>query len=111
MHDLYTSHTEVSKASFEQPVEYPDAVMSILIEVKPPTGEPYAGDPPVRFGGEGGRRWNSPCPYPQSWIFDFCFQPLADVHRFRHDEVISERLLSKLHSNLLHSDLILEGLL
>jgi len=27
--------------------------MSILIEVKPPTGEPYAGDPPVRFGGRG----------------------------------------------------------
>ena len=54
MHDLYSSHTEVSKASFEQPVEYPDAVMSILFEVRPPTGEPYARDPPVRFGGEGG---------------------------------------------------------
>jgi len=26
---------------------------SILREVKPPTGEPYAGDPPVRFGGRG----------------------------------------------------------
>ena len=23
---------------------------------KPPTGEPYAGDPPVRFGGRGGRQ-------------------------------------------------------
>ena len=55
--------------------------------------------------------WNSPYLYPQSWIFDFCFQPLADVHRFRHDEATSERLLSKLHSNLVHSDLIIEGLL
>ena len=55
--------------------------------------------------------WNSPYLYPQSWIFDFCFKPLADVHRFRHDEQISERLLSKLHSNLVHSDLIIEGLL
>ena len=27
---------------------------SILLEVKPPTGEPDAGDPPVRFGGRGG---------------------------------------------------------
>ena len=26
---------------------------SILNQVKPPTGEPYAGDPPVRFGGRG----------------------------------------------------------
>jgi hypothetical protein len=28
-------------------------VSSILFEVRPPTGEPYAGDPPVRFGGRG----------------------------------------------------------
>jgi hypothetical protein len=28
---------------------------SILVEVKPPTGEPDAGDPPVRFGGRGDR--------------------------------------------------------
>ncbi|MGA2959928.1 MAG: hypothetical protein ABSF48_29955, partial [Thermodesulfobacteriota bacterium] len=28
---------------------------SILFEVKPPTGEPDAGDPPVRFGGRGDR--------------------------------------------------------
>src|SRR5438552_3145099 len=26
---------------------------SILSEVRPPTGEPDAGDPPVRFGGRG----------------------------------------------------------
>ena len=26
---------------------------SILLEVRPPTGEPDAGDPPVRFGGRG----------------------------------------------------------
>jgi hypothetical protein len=31
---------------------------SILSEVKPPTGEPDAGDPPVRFGGRGGRVHN-----------------------------------------------------
>jgi len=34
---------------------------SILLEVKPPTGEPYAGDPPVRFGGRGS--CGSPYPY------------------------------------------------
>jgi hypothetical protein len=28
---------------------------------KPPTGEPYAGEPPVRFGGRGGRE---PFPTP-----------------------------------------------
>src|SRR3989441_9710416 len=35
---------------------------SILLEVKPPTGEPYAGNPPVRFGGRGS--CGSPYPYP-----------------------------------------------
>ena len=30
---------------------------------KPPTGEPYAGKPPVRFGGRGGP--NLPDPYHQ----------------------------------------------
>src|SRR2546426_821884 len=34
---------------------------SILLEVKPPTGEPYAGNPPVRFGGRGS--CGSPYPY------------------------------------------------
>ena len=29
---------------------------------KPPTGEPYAGKPPVRFGGRGGE--SHPDPYP-----------------------------------------------
>jgi hypothetical protein len=29
--------------------------LSILSEVKPPTGEPDAGEPPVRFGGRGDR--------------------------------------------------------
>ena len=33
----------------------PTAVLSLLLEVRPPTGEPDAGDPPVRFGGRGGR--------------------------------------------------------
>jgi hypothetical protein len=31
---------------------------SILSEVKPPTGEPDAGDPHVRFGGRGDRELN-----------------------------------------------------
>src|SRR2546428_11800475 len=35
---------------------------SILLGVKPPTGEPYAGNPPVRFGGRGS--CGSPYPYP-----------------------------------------------
>src|SRR5213593_1222271 len=34
-------------------------------EVRPPTGEPDAGDPPVRFGGRGGRNQSSlPTPIP-----------------------------------------------
>jgi hypothetical protein len=33
---------------------------------KPPTGEPYAGKPPVRFGGRGGE--SHPDPYP---VFEF----------------------------------------
>src|SRR6185295_9694515 len=31
---------------------------SVLSEVRPPTGEPDAGDPHVRFGGRGGRELN-----------------------------------------------------
>jgi hypothetical protein len=30
---------------------------------KPPTGEPYAGEPPVRFGGRGDRETDLPYPY------------------------------------------------
>jgi hypothetical protein len=33
-------------------------------EVKPPTGEPYAGDPPVRFGWRG----SSMLSLPLSWL-------------------------------------------
>ena len=36
--------------------------MSILFEVKPPTGEPCAGNPPARFGGRGGLT-GPPYPY------------------------------------------------
>src|SRR3990172_5604215 len=32
----------------------------------PLTGEPYAGKPPVRFGGRGGRETGHPYPYPAS---------------------------------------------
>jgi hypothetical protein len=35
---------------------------SILLEGKPPTGEPDAGDPPVRFGGRGDRDHSVPPP-------------------------------------------------
>ena len=35
---------------------------SILSEVTPSTGEPDAGNPPVRFGGKGGR--GTGLPYP-----------------------------------------------
>ena len=34
--------------------------MSILIEVRPPTGEPDAGDPHVRFGGRGSHKLSLP---------------------------------------------------
>src|SRR5215469_454487 len=33
---------------------------SILLKVRPPTGEPDAGDPPVRFGGRGNRDHSVP---------------------------------------------------
>src|SRR5271167_2639310 len=33
----------------------PRSDRSILLEARPPTGEPDAGDPPVRFGGRGDR--------------------------------------------------------
>ena len=32
--------------------------LSVLFQVKPPTGEPCAGDPHARFGGEGDRELN-----------------------------------------------------
>ena len=38
---------------------------SILDEVRPPTGEPYAGEPHVRFGGRGNRATGFPYPYPK----------------------------------------------
>ena len=36
--------------------------LPILDEVKPPTGEPDAGDPHVRFGGRGGKALPTPIP-------------------------------------------------
>src|SRR5271157_4508833 len=33
----------------------PCLCLSVLSQVRPPTGEPDAGDPPVRFGGRGNR--------------------------------------------------------
>jgi len=42
------------------PTSQPTIRPSILLEVKPPTGEPDAGDPHVRFGGRGSRELNRP---------------------------------------------------
>ena len=39
-----------------QPGHGPSILTPVLEEVKPPTGEPDAGDPLVRFGGRGGLR-------------------------------------------------------
>jgi len=36
---------------------------SVLIEVRPPTGEPYAGDPHVQFGGREPKPIGPPYPY------------------------------------------------
>jgi len=48
---------------------------------KPPTGEPYAGKPPVRFGGRGGE--SLPYPYqgppPQPYDLLDCFVPPDQV--------------------------------
>ena len=41
-------------------VRSPCPSMSILEEVKPPTGEPDAGDPHVRFGGRGSHKLSLP---------------------------------------------------
>ena len=37
--------------------------LSVLSKVKPPTGEPCAGDPHARFGGKGDRE-STGLPYP-----------------------------------------------
>lgn len=42
---------------------------SILSEVKPSTGEPDTGEPPVRFVREGGARPHDP-PYPYLYVFN-----------------------------------------
>ena len=36
---------------------------SVLFEVRPPTGEPCAGEPHARFGGRGGQETGLPYPY------------------------------------------------
>src|SRR5271157_432872 len=48
------------RAGVVQPECSPCAFRSILPEVRPSTGEPDAGKPPVRFGGRGGRVSNRP---------------------------------------------------
>ena len=50
-------------------VERPWLGLSILTEVKPSTGEPDAGEPPVRFGGRGGRNQSAfPTPIKSQWV-------------------------------------------
>ena len=44
-------------------LETPIASPSIPYGVKLPTGEPDAGDPPVRFGGRGDHESDLPYPY------------------------------------------------
>jgi hypothetical protein len=38
---------------------------------KPLTGEPYAGDPPVRFGGRGGVNLSYPYHFQDTWMPDY----------------------------------------
>ncbi len=45
------------------PAYGPYVGLSVLARGKPPTGEPYAGEPHVRFGGRGGRVSGRPYPY------------------------------------------------
>lgn len=45
---------------------------------KPPTGEPYAGKPPVRFGGRGGEKPSRPLSdLRNSWIGAIRLSPIA----------------------------------
>src|SRR5208337_625375 len=50
-----------------EPYRFFGHASSILFEVKPPTGEPDAGDPPVRFGGRGDRN-QSALPTPIGYL-------------------------------------------
>ena len=52
--------------------------MSVLSQVRPPTGEPYAGDPHVRFGGRG-HRSQSMLPTPM----------LTSVRRYNLDGLLA----------------------
>jgi len=52
---------------------------TVLFEVRPPTGEPDAGNPPVRFGGRGSQVFNwlslplsSFCPFGTWWTGEKC---------------------------------------
>ena len=58
---LHTCQAQTGKVAVTQPV-----ASKALPMWKPPTGEPYAGKPPVRFGGRGGRK---PFPTPIGILF------------------------------------------
>ena len=49
--------------------------LSALSKVKPPTGEPCAGEPHARFGGRGPRATGDPYPYNYSRHKPFGFHP------------------------------------
>jgi hypothetical protein len=49
---------------------------------KPPTGEPYAGKPPVRFGGRGG-----PKPFPTPIVFLVTAQGVDGRDKRGHDVI------------------------
>ncbi|OWK45473.1 hypothetical protein FRUB_01804 [Fimbriiglobus ruber] len=55
--------SDTSSRVVNEAISGPSLVLSIPLRVRPPTGEPYTGDPPVRFGGRGDRSQSiSPIP-------------------------------------------------
>src|SRR5207245_2984258 len=58
---------------------------------KPATGEPYAGKPPVRFGGRGGQKPSLPLSRPQG-------SP-GGTERMGSPETPAGQLTSALHKN------------
>ena len=59
---LHTCLAQTGQVAVTQPV-----ASKALPMWKPSTGEPYAGKPPVRFGGRGGRK-SFPTPIKKAWL-------------------------------------------
>src|SRR5208282_692352 len=85
---------------------------------KPPTGEPYAGKPPVRFGGRG-RRKPIPTPISSSLTFPAVHQRSSNVSSHSHernsaDERVREpkphdlglQISCRLHPEMLAKDVV-----